>query len=310
MDDNHPQGRREPRGTAGPAEITRRRVLGLAASVGAAVFLGPQLTARERPRPDSEGSEAVRRLRRWAMVIDLRACDGCVSLGKPPQCTQACILQRQVPEGMEWIQVYRHELPGGGSQFVPTPCMQCQNAPCVNVCPVGATFATPEGTILIDQERCIGCRLCMAACPYQRRFFNWAEPVVPEASLFADYDVESQIPARRGTVMKCDFCAERPRQGNLPYCIDACPNGALYYGDEEEDVASNGRTVVKLSRFLSESNAFRLKEELGTKPNVYYVEGHGEAVGRAADDPRQPLPVEWPWASKARAREEVSSDVG
>jgi len=113
------------------------------------------------------------RIRQWAMVIDLRRCDGCQSVGKPPQCTEACIEGHLVPEPMEWIQVYEEELPGGGTRFVPAPCMHCQNAPCVNVCPVAATFATPEGVVLIDQNRCIGCRICMAACPYDRRFFNW-----------------------------------------------------------------------------------------------------------------------------------------
>jgi molybdopterin-containing oxidoreductase family iron-sulfur binding subunit len=199
---------------------------------------------------------------------------------------------------MQWLQVYEFDLPGGGTQYVPTPCMHCQNAPCVNVYPVGATFSTPEGVILIDQERCIGCRLCMAACPYQRRFFNWGEPVVPAQSRFAEYNVESQIPAKRGTVMKCDLCPERPRNGNVPYCIQACPNRAIYYGDEEEDVATNGREVVKLSKFLSENQTYRLKEELGTKPSVYYIPGHGQDVGREPFDEREPLAVYWPWAEE------------
>lgn len=286
-------------------KLSRRQILGLASGAGAAALLGPLLAARAAPADNparTDGHERTNgRLRRWVMVIDLRRCDGCADEQKPPQCTQACILQRSVPEGMEWIQVYERELPGGGTQFVPTPCMQCQNAPCVNVCPVGATFATPEGTILIDQERCIGCRLCMSACPYQRRFFNWGDPVIPAQALFAEYNVESQIPARRGTVMKCDFCAERPRQGNLPYCVQACPHRAIYYGDEEEDVATNGQEVVKLSRFLSEHKAYRLKEELGTKPSVYYVPGHGELVGRQPFDPKRPLAVQWPWGASGHA---------
>lgn len=283
-----------------PSRLPRRSLLRWLAVSGAAAAVGAEPITGQAQQPpggtSDQGPQPPRRLRRWAMVIDLRKCDGCVDHDQGPRCTQACIQQRSVPAGMEWIQVYQRELPGGGTQFVPTPCMQCQNAPCVNVCPVGATFATPEGTILIDQQRCIGCRLCMAACPYQRRFFNWGEPVIPPQARFADYNVESQIPARRGTVMKCDFCAERPRQGNLPYCVAACPHGAMYYGDEEEDVATNGREVVKLSRFLAENKAYRLKEELGTKPSVYYIPGHGEDVGRDAYDPRKPLPVEWPWA--------------
>jgi ferredoxin len=93
------------------------------------------------------------RIRQWTMIIDLRRCDGCQSQGTPPKCTTACIEGHFIPEPMEWIQVFEGELPGGGTQFIPTPCQQCQNPPCVNVCPVAATFSTPEGTVLIDQNR-------------------------------------------------------------------------------------------------------------------------------------------------------------
>src|SRR3972149_4158157 len=89
-------------------------------------------------------------------------------------------------------------LPGGGTQFIPTPCQQCQNPPCVNVCPVAATFSTPEGTVLIEQDRCIGCRICMAACPYERRFFNWGKAPVPPQAQLARYSAEHQVPAKRG----------------------------------------------------------------------------------------------------------------
>lgn len=283
--------------------LSRRRLLRLMAAAGVTATVTPYLPVLAASKDDRQEQVAAskRRLRRWVMVIDLRRCDGCVSIGKPPQCTEACIEQHSLPEGMQFIQVYRYEVPGGGTQFVPAPCMHCQNAPCLNVCPVGATFATPEGVILIDQERCIGCRICMAACPYQRRFFNWGEPDIPPQARFAEYSPESQVPARRGTVMKCDFCPERPRSGALPYCVRGCPHKALYYGDEEEDVATNGRQVVKLSKFLSDNHAYRLKEDLGTKPSVYYIPGHGEDVGRDAFDHRQPLPVRWPWNSEGGA---------
>ena len=236
------------------------------------------------------------RLRRWSMVIDLRKCDGCQSTGKPPQCTQACIEGHFVPQPMEWIQLYEQPigLEADRTQFLPAPCMQCQNPPCVNVCPVAATFSTPEGPVLIDQQRCIGCRLCMEACPYDRRFFNWGDAPIPQQALFMDYDPEHQTPAIRGTVMKCDFCPDMARAGRMPYCVQGCPNGAIYYGDLEEDVATNGFEVVKLSKFAADNNAYRLKEELGTEPRVRYIPGHGELVGR---DPRKKgrLPTVWPW---------------
>jgi len=234
------------------------------------------------------------RIRQWAMVIDLRYCDGCQSVDRPPQCTAACIEGHFAPEPMEWIEVYEGDLPGGGSQFIPTPCQQCQNPPCVNVCPVAATFSTPEGTVLIDQDRCIGCRICMAACPYDRRFFNWADPPVPPEAHLAHYDPEHQVPARKGTVMKCDLCPDMGRAGVLPYCVQGCPNHAVYYGDLEEDIASNGKNVVSLSRFIAQNQAYNLKEDLGTKPRVYYIAGHGEAVGRDVFKKGR-MPTRWPW---------------
>src|SRR3972149_4121634 len=138
----------------------------------------PERAAARRPvhpvgGPRKPATTRDGRIRQWTMIIDLRSCDGCQSVGGPPRCTAACIEGHLAPEPMEWIEVYEQELAGDGTRFVPTPCQQCQNPPCVNVCPVGATFSTPEGTVLIDQDRCIGCRICMAACPYDRRFFNW-----------------------------------------------------------------------------------------------------------------------------------------
>jgi molybdopterin-containing oxidoreductase family iron-sulfur binding subunit len=238
------------------------------------------------------------RIRQWTMVIDLAKCDGCQSQGTPPQCTTACIEGHFAPQPMEWIEVYEAELAGSGTQFVPTPCQQCENPPCVKVCPVGATFPTPEGTVLIDQGRCIGCRICMAACPYDRRFFNWGTPPVPPEAALADYNPDHQTPAIRGTVMKCDFCPEMARDGTLPYCIQACPNDAIWYGDLEEDIATNGRTVVKATRLISDNSGYRLKEHLGTRPRVYYLPGHGEDVGRDPHDEGR-MPTEWPWIERA-----------
>jgi len=243
------------------------------------------------------------RIRQWTMIIDLRYCDGCQSQGTPPKCTRACIEGHFAPEPMEWIEVFEAELPGGGTQFVPTPCQQCQNPPCVNVCPVAATFSTPEGTVLIDQNRCIGCRICMAACPYDRRFFNWGTPPVPPEARLADYSAEHQVPAKRGTVMKCDFCPDMARAGTLPYCVQGCPNNAIYYGDLEEDIATNGEDLVSASQLLSQNQAYRLKEDMKTKPRVYYIAGHGEAVGRDAFT-KDRLPTEWPWVERVKGARE------
>ena len=279
--------------------LTRRQALKVLGGVALGAMVGPELLLQFRkkisdPSANSADAASGKRLRRLAMVIDLRYCDGCQSVGKPPQCTEACIQGHFAPQPMEWIQVYEAPLPGGGTQFIPTPCQQCQNAPCVNVCPVGATFSTPEGVVLIDQNRCIGCRLCMEACPYDRRFFNWGDAPIPSEATWMQYDPMHQSPAQKGTVMKCDFCPDFASAGKLPYCSQACPNHAIYYGDLEEDLATNGNEVVKLSRLLSEDSTYRLKENLGTQPRVYYIPGHGELVGRDAYQTGR-SPTEWPW---------------
>ena len=280
------------------------RLLGLGALSAAPLPVLPEvlraaLDIDDPPRPQKTAARAANgRIRQWTMIIDLRSCDGCQSVGKPPQCTAACIEGHFAPEPMEWIEVFEGELPGGGTQFIPTPCQHCQNPPCVNVCPVAATFSTPEGTVLIDQDRCIGCRICMAACPYDRRFFNWGDAPVPPESLLVDYSAEHQVPVRKGTVMKCDFCPDMARTGTLPYCVQGCPQRAIYYGDLEEDIATNGRVVVSASRFLAENDAYRLKEDLGTGPRVYYIPGHGEAVGRDVFTPERQSTV-WPWMERA-----------
>jgi molybdopterin-containing oxidoreductase family iron-sulfur binding subunit len=283
---------------------TRRSVLKLLGigslsavpAVGIPAFLSGAASTVETELEPARGPAG--RIRQWAMVIDLRSCDGCQSVGTAPRCTTACIEGHLVPEPMEWIEVYEQELAGGGTQFFPAPCMQCQNPPCVKVCPVGATFSTPEGIVLIDQERCIGCRICMAACPYDRRFFNWGDPPVPPEALLAHYSADHQIPAVKGTVMKCDMCPDMARAGTLPYCAQVCPNGAIYYGDLEEDIATNGEELVAISQFLAENQAYQLKEHLGTDPRVWYIAGHGENAGR---DPftHGRMATEWPWQRRA-----------
>ncbi|GBE25998.1 tetrathionate reductase subunit B precursor [bacterium BMS3Bbin02] len=260
------------------------------------VVAGPE-SVDETAQSGSAKTQSTR-VRQWTMIIDLARCDGCQSQGTAPQCTLACIEGHFAPQPMEWIEVYEAELAGGGTQFIPTPCQQCENPPCVKVCPVGATFSTPEGVVLIDQDRCIGCRICMAACPYDRRFFNWGTPPIPPEALLADYNPEQQTPATRGTVMKCDFCPETVRGGTLPFCVQACPQDAIWYGDFEEDIATNGRQIVKATELISERNGYRLKEHLGTQPRVYYLPGHGEDVGRDPEDEGR-MPTEWPWIERA-----------
>jgi molybdopterin-containing oxidoreductase family iron-sulfur binding subunit len=286
--------------------LSRRQFITRTAGVAGAlaVLSSPFLAALSRVKASTQPEGEVvpgEKVRQWCMVIDLRKCEGCVTIDAPPQCTQACTLMHYVPIGQQWIQVFQVELSGGGSYFMPVPCMQCENAPCVNVCPVAATYHTREGIVLIDQRRCIGCRMCMAACPYQRRFFNWSKPDLPPEAAFAEYTPERQVPAIVGTVMKCDFCPDMMRQGRLPPCASGCPMRAIYMGDLNDDIASNGREIVLLSKFLNESDAFRHKEELGTQPRVWYVPGHGQEFGRKADDPRPMIPPTWDWGQNQQS---------
>jgi len=149
------------------------------------------------------------------------------------------------------------------------------------ICPVGANIRTDEGLVLVDTDACIGSRACMAACPYEARYFNWADPLPQKRMPIAD---SPQMPVpQKGTVGKCVFCADRLPQGELPACVAGCPMGVLYIGDLVTDVAVNGpgRTVV-LSEFLRTNDAVRFKEELGTNPRVYYILGHGQNLGGAA----------------------------
>lgn len=224
------------------------------------------LDGREvRPAPPPQRIAPQRR--KWVMVIDLARCDGC---GK---CTEACTAMHRVPFGQEWIKVYRlQDSPETGTYWFPRPCMQCDNPPCVAVCPVDATFKREDGIVLIDQERCIGCRYCIAACPYSARYFNWGEPPQTAVELARPYSMEWNMPHSKGVVEKCIFCPGLLRQGQIPACASGCPMGAIYVGDELEDAVTNsfGETV-RLSQLLQEGAGYRYLEELGTEPRVYYL---------------------------------------
>ena len=199
------------------------------------------------------------------MVIDLRRCDGC------RKCTQACHDAHDVPDGQEWIKVYTRT-ENGGSFYFPRPCMHCENAPCLKVCPVGATFRSKDGLVLIDEDRCIGCRYCMAACPYDARSFNWGDPEQSDAGPdLSPTPTRGHTHHRRGIVEKCTFCAHRVDQGELPACAVGCPMKAIYFGDANEDFVSNGAEVLRLSEVLARQQAYRWKEDLGTEPRVYYL---------------------------------------
>jgi Fe-S-cluster-containing dehydrogenase component len=228
-------------------------------------------------------SEEVRRGvpgRRWVMVIDLAACDGC------GQCALSCAKNHFIPPDREYLRIFKmQESPDTAPYWFPRPCFQCDNPPCTRVCPVGATFKREDGIVLIDNERCIGCRFCMAACPYSVRVFNWSRPNDPPEAHAHGYSPEWGYPRRVGTVEKCDFCPDMAREGKLPHCAGSCPMGAIWFGDENDDAVTNssGQTA-RLSKMLRDRAGFRYMEELGTKPRVYYL----PAANRQYPGPNEP----------------------
>jgi molybdopterin-containing oxidoreductase family iron-sulfur binding subunit len=229
-------------------------------------------TAHAHPHPghvpvSNEEARAGIPGKRFVMVIDLAKCDGC------KKCTVACQKMHFTPMDREWIKVYQmQDSEKAPSYWFPKPCFHCDNPPCTKVCPVNATFKRQDGIVLIDNERCIGCRFCMAACPYSSRFFNWERPTETPELAMTPYSPEQGYPRLVGTVEKCDFCPDMIRQGMMPACVTGCPMKAIYFGDENEDAvtASDGETV-RLSTLLEQNAGYQYLEELGTKPRVYYL---------------------------------------
>ncbi|MFQ6088771.1 MAG: 4Fe-4S dicluster domain-containing protein [Candidatus Methanofastidiosia archaeon] len=239
---------------------------------------------------------------RYGMVINLERCMGCRA------CMEACKVENNTPQGIFWMHVFRFEkgeYPTTRIWFAPRPCMHCNRPPCVQVCPVGATYKDDKGRVMQDPERCIGCRYCMQACPYGVRYFNDKDPrknyyldwessianelkpitrdVVPP---YKNPDLEKQYSTGfvyvgllrrvegkallaggghlKGVVEKCTFCLQRVERGLLPACVANCPVNALIFGDLDDPNS-------EVSQLLAKKPHFRLLEDMGTHPNVYYV---------------------------------------
>jgi Fe-S-cluster-containing dehydrogenase component len=158
---------------------------------------------------------------------------------------------------------YHHPVPQPDKFYMPVQCQQCDNPPCVSVCPVEATWKEKDGIVVVDYNWCIGCRYCEAACPYHARRFNWTKPLVPKAEINPNQSYLSNRIRPQGVVEKCTFCLHRTREGRLPACLEACPTGARVFGNLL-DPKSEIRWVLENKR------VFVLKEELGTKPRFFY----------------------------------------
>lgn len=206
----------------------------------------------------------------WAMVIDLQKCTGCDS------CTIACKAENRTPPGINYNVVLEEEqgvFPNVRRVNIPRPCMQCDEPPCVTVCPVNATYKGDDGIVVIDADRCIGCRYCIAACPYGARSFDFGDTYAEEmqganAVQAPEYGVDRGARGVNtppvGTVRKCTFCTHRLERGEEPACCETCIGDARHFGDLNDPES-------KVSKLVADPRAFRLKEELGTGPRVYYL---------------------------------------
>jgi molybdopterin-containing oxidoreductase family iron-sulfur binding subunit len=211
--------------------------------------------------------------RRWAMVIDLPKCfkdEGCT------RCIEACHRTHNVPEfnnrnhEVKWIwkEPFENAFPSQENDYTSEAfkdkpvlvfCNHCDEPPCVRVCPTQATWKREDGIVMMDWHRCIGCRYCVAGCPYGSRSFNWSDPR-PHIE-----ELDPNFPTRtKGVVEKCTFCEERLAKGQPPACVEACKEKALVFGDLD-DPSSEVRELLR-SRFT-----IRRKPELGTKPEIYYL---------------------------------------
>jgi [DsrC]-trisulfide reductase subunit O len=256
-------------------KITRKEFLRISGACLIALSGEKVLAVFENPgRGQASSGSSLKRRKQLGMIVDTGKCmkeRGCT------KCIEACTKAHNIPSfrnpahQIEWI----WEKPFGDlfssceTQYMeksrkdqPTPvlCNHCDNPPCVRVCPTGATWKREEdGIVMMDWHRCIGCRYCMAACPYGARSFNWVDPRPHIANLNPDFPTRD-----KGVVEKCTFCSELLAKGQLPACVEACPEKALVFGDLN-DPKSEVRKV------LAQTYTLRRRPELGTGPNIYYL---------------------------------------
>ncbi len=265
-------------------DLTRRDFITLAATAaGSAVaaqvlttgVLSPFAGLKQRQVTGAAAEVKTSSEYHWGMVIDLSKCIGC------EYCQRACSAINDVADDKPWNIVVDEQTENGQKFFFSRPCLHCQDAPCVEVCPVQATYHRDDGLVVMDYERCIGCRYCEVACPYDARKFNWQErtdtnPYEPTWGI-------AEVPRRpRGVVEKCTFCIHRIDAGlangltpgedreATPACVNICPVGARAFGNLKDP-----RSTV--SRLIANNPTLRLREELGTEPSVYYIPAGKEA---------------------------------
>ena len=196
-------------------------------------------------------------------------------------CVKACVEENNQDRSteMQYIRIHEHEngsmdfdkaddsffheVPAEGHFYMGTQCYHCENPPCTKVCPTNATWQEEDGIVVVDYDWCIGCRYCMAACPYDGRRFNWGEPEVPQNEVNQEQHYLGNRLRKKGVVEKCTFCIQRSRDGKNPACVEACPTGARVFGNLLDPNS-------EIRKVLSTKKVFRLKEDLGTEPKFWY----------------------------------------
>ena len=197
----------------------------------------------------------------WGMAVDLKLCIGCNT------CVVACKEKNGTPPGIFWNKVLEQEVgtfPAARRVFWPMRCMHCEEPSCLQVCPTGATSQRPDKLVLIDAKKCIGCKACILACPYEARQL-WEGKGYYYGDIPTPYELRAYAAHVPGAVQKCDFCADRLDEGLKPYCVETCLASSLIFGDLDDPNS-------EVSQALREPRThFRLKEELGTRPSIYFL---------------------------------------